>query len=225
MIEAFNKFIDASFAAVARAQVGESFSRLARTFGYESTLVFDMRDIDQLLTSAVVFASPVNGQKASLPFTTHPLFWHAVSIDHPFTLRDMCALYELREAKMRAWIPEQLRKADLLNLPVHRDGALVLYAGCSGTDVDQSPVACAALHTAAHIVFDRINLMAKQAVLTNREADCLFLAAQGKTYPEIARTLSLSSRTVRAAVAHAKSALNAKTKAEAIAKAITLTGP
>lgn len=223
MIEALRRFINASFGAVSRNQVGEAFSRLARAFRYDSTLVFDMRDIDQSLASAVIFASPVNGHKASLPFTTHPLFRHATNVDRPFTLREMCETYGLRESKMRAWMPEQLRNAEHLSLPVHRSGVLVLYLGCSGTGVDQSPIARATLHTAAHIVFDRINLMAKQAVLTSREADCLFLAAQGKTYPEIARTLKLSSRTVRAAIAHAKSALNAKTKAEAIAKAIALT--
>jgi DNA-binding CsgD family transcriptional regulator len=48
----------------------------------------------------------------------------------------------------------------------------------------------------------------------------LFWAAQGKTYAQIGEILGLSTRTVRADLAKAKVALNARTKAEAIAKAI-----
>jgi len=226
MIEALGKFIDASFEAVARTQVGAGFARLAKAFGYESTFILDIRGIDLPLLSAVVFAWPVaphGEQKPRPPLEIHPLFLHAINTGEPFTLRDLCKTYKLRESAMRAWMPEQLRQGVVLSLPVHRDGALALYVGCSGTAADLSPLARATLHAAAHMVFDRITILADRIPLSNREADCLFLAAQGRTYDEIARSLDLSTRTVRAAVATAKTRLNAKTKAEAIAKAIALT--
>lgn len=226
MIIAFGKFIDASFEAIACAQVGASFARLAKAFGYEASLMLDIKSAELSLASAVVFSSPIvadNPQPTTLPFTTHPLFQHSINTDQPFTLHDMCEAYKLRESVMRAWIPEQLRRGDVLSLPVHRDGALMLYVGCSGAAPDLSPLARATLHTAAHMAFDRIAVIANRIPLSNREADCLFLAAQGKTYDEIGRALHVSTRTVRAAVATAKASLNAKTKAEAIAKAIALT--
>ena len=226
MIEAFGKFIDTSFEAVARAQVGASFARLAKAFGYETSLILDIRSAELSLASAVVFPSPLVGdypRPTTLPFTTHPLFLHSINTDQPFALREMCEAYKLRESVMRAWMPEPLRRGDVLSLPVHRDGALVLYVGCSGAAPDLSPLARATLHTAAHIAFDRIAVLADRIPLSDREADCLFLAAQGKNYDEIARALHVSTRTVRAAVATAKTSLNAKTKAEAIAKVIALT--
>ena len=226
MIEAFGRFIDASFEAIARAQVGASFARLAKTFGYESALILDIQSFERSQASAVIFSSPLAGgnpHPTTLPFTTHPLFLHSINTDQPFTLREMCEAYKLRESAMRAWVPQQLRRGDVLSLPIHRDGALMLYVGCSGPAPDLSPLARATLHTAAHMAFDRITVLADRIPLSDREADCLFLAAQGKTYEEIGRALHVSTRTVRAAVATAKANLNAKTKAEAIAKAIALT--
>jgi len=145
---------------------------------------------------------------------------HAALVDTPFELKDVCVGQVIRERELRQWLPAQIRNQQLIGLPVHRNGQLVLYAGCSGAKPDDSHLARAVLHACAHATHDRNGALTLQTMLTTREADCLYWLAQGKTYAETGKILALSNRTVRAAVAATKPKLGARSKSEAIAKAV-----
>jgi DNA-binding CsgD family transcriptional regulator len=60
--------------------------------------------------------------------------------------------------------------------------------------------------------------------LTKREAEVLFEVTQGKTNPEIAATLSISTGTVRKYLEHIYSKLQVQTRAEAVVSALKLLG-
>jgi DNA-binding CsgD family transcriptional regulator len=227
MIEIARTFIEASFAAIAPGQVAEAFARMAASFGFTSTLIVDTTKLEAAIASAVVFATMPNAvercdQRA--PFLTNPLNRHAAQVDTPFTLADVCKSNGLRESDLRHCLPDHIQDADILGLPVHRDERLVLYVGCCGTKPEDAPVLRAMLHSCAHAVYDRNTVLGGETPLTPRQADCLYWASQGKTYAETGSILGLSARTVRAELAKAKRKLGARTKAEAIAKAIARNG-
>lgn len=58
--------------------------------------------------------------------------------------------------------------------------------------------------------------------LSPRQLDCLRLAAQGKSSPEIATLLGISRRTVDQRIAEACARLEVHNRVEAVAKAIRL---
>ncbi|MCF8504105.1 MAG: helix-turn-helix transcriptional regulator [Caulobacter sp.] len=58
--------------------------------------------------------------------------------------------------------------------------------------------------------------------LSPRQTACLLLAAQGKTSPEIASVLGISSRTVDQHIREAGARLGVRTRVQAVAKAVRL---
>lgn len=58
--------------------------------------------------------------------------------------------------------------------------------------------------------------------LSPRQLDCLRLAAQGKSSPEIAVLLGISRRTVDQRIAEACERLDVRNRTEAVAKAVRL---
>ena len=224
MIDATKSYVEASFAALSKAQLTSSYSKLAEGYGYSTTFVVDSAKLDTAFASSIVFstlAEPLmNALDAQAPFIAHPLARLAGEIDVPFNVQDACEHLGVSEHDLRAGFPGPIRDAEIMVFPVHRDGRLALFVGCSGAAPDQSAAGRALLHTSAHVLYDRYTSIIESSVLPRRVADCLFWAAQGKTYREIGQILGLSTRTVRADLAKAKRYLNASTKAEAIAKAI-----
>jgi DNA-binding CsgD family transcriptional regulator len=227
MIEIAQAFIETSFAAISPAQVAEAFASMAASFGFTSTLIVDTAKLEAAIASAVVFATmPGSVERCDqrAPFLTNPLNRHAAQFDTPFTLADVSKSNGLRESELRNHLPDHIGDADLVGFPVHRDGKLVLYVGCCGTKPEDTPVLRAMLHSCAHAVYDRSTALSGETPLTPRQADCLYWTSQGKTYAEAGCILGLSARTVRAELAKAKRKLGARTKAEAIAKAIARNG-
>ncbi len=224
MIEALNSYVEASFAALSKAQLTSSYSRLAADIGYSGTFIFDSAKLDAAFASSIVFSTlhkPIlTALDAKAPIVNHPLTQMAGEIDSPFNVHDACERLGLSERDMRQGFPEPIQDAQLMVFPVHRLGRLALLVGCSGANPDQTAAGRALLHTGAHVLYDRYKSITEGSLLPRRQADCLFWAAQGKTYAQIGEILGRSTRTVRADLAKAKLALNARTKGEAIAKAM-----
>jgi DNA-binding CsgD family transcriptional regulator len=63
---------------------------------------------------------------------------------------------------------------------------------------------------------------ARPSLLSPRQTDCLRLAAAGKTSPEIAKILGISSRTVDQYIAEACERLNVRNRIQAVAKAVSM---
>jgi DNA-binding CsgD family transcriptional regulator len=224
MIEALNAYVEASFAALSQDQLTSSYSKLAANLGYSGIFVFDSAKLETAFASSIVFSSVhkpmLTALDATAPIVSHPLTRLAGEIDSPFNVHDACERLGISEREMRRGLLGPVQDSEIVVFPVHRRGKLALLVGCSGVKPDQTAVGRALLHTGAHVLYDRYASICEGSVLPPRPADCLFWAAQGKTYAQIGEILGLSSRTVRADLAKAKVALNARTKAEAIAKAI-----
>ncbi len=224
MIDALNAYVEASFAALSQDQLTSSYSKLAADLGYSGTFIFDSEKLDTAFASSIVFSSVhrpmLTALDAKTPVVSHPLTRLAGEIDFPFNVHDACERLGLTEREIRYGLLAPIQDTEIMIFPVHRQGKLVLLVGCSGAEPDQTAVGRAMLHSGAHVLFDRYKSIGEDLPLPRRPADCLFWAAQGKTYAQIGEILGLSTRTVRADLAKAKLALNARTKAEAIAKAI-----
>ncbi|MBP6014490.1 MAG: helix-turn-helix transcriptional regulator [Alphaproteobacteria bacterium] len=120
--------------------------------------------------------------------------------------------------------PPNLAGMRCMMLPVHRDNEPKLLTGCVGHAADTSPPVRAALHTCAHVVYDRIRALDDlrvESVLTKREAECLYWASKGKTDAETGEILGIAQRTVRFHIGNAKQKLNAETRIQAITKKAT----
>lgn len=82
------------------------------------------------------------------------------------------------------------------------------------------------LMTYAHAAMNRIHACGALAwpavALTVRERDCLLWVSTGKTSWEIARILSISERTVVFHVTNAAKKLGTTTRAQAVAKAVSM---
>lgn len=223
MIVTLNRFIEAAFASITPSQVAERFADSAAQFGFSSTLVIDTAKLNTTLPPALVFTTAparIISFDREIPFVTNPILHHAAAVDSPFDLADVCAGQGLRESELRRWLPNPDVDPHPICLPVHRDGRLVFYIACWGEKPDDTRVGRAMLHTCAHATYDRSMALSHETLLSAREADCLYWLAQGKTYSETGDILNVASRTVRAIVATVKQKLGARTKSEAIAKAI-----
>ncbi|NOT40952.1 MAG: helix-turn-helix transcriptional regulator [Alphaproteobacteria bacterium] len=219
-----HSYVEASFAALSQTQLSSSYSKLAAELGYSATFILDSAKLETAFASSIVFSTlhkPVlTAFDAKAPVVSHPLTRLAGEIDAPFSIHDACELLGLSELEMRRDFPAPIQDAELVIFPVHRRGKLALLVSCSGNTPDQTAAGRALLHTGAHVLYDRYASIGEVPQLPPRQADCLFWAAQGKTYAQIGEFLGLSTRTVRAALAKAKRSLNARTKAEAIALAV-----
>lgn len=224
MIDALNSYAEASFAALSPTQLTSSYANLAAQLGYSATFVFDSAKLESAFASSVVFSSlqqPILAElDARAPIARHPLARLAGQIDSPFNVRDACARLGVSEREMRRDLLGPIQDSEIVIFPVHRLGQLALLVACSGNKPDQTVAGRALLHSGAHVLFDRYKSIAQGSPLPRRQADCLFWAAQGKTYSQIGEILGLSTRTVRADLAKAKRTLNARTKTEAIALAV-----
>ncbi len=227
MIDTLNRFVETAFASITPSQVAERFATLAAELGFGSTLIVDTAKLKTTLPPAIVFATTratVASFDRKIPFLTNPIWHHAAAVDTPFDLAEVCAGQGLRESELRLWLPNPDSNQHPICLPVHRDGQLVFYVACWGDKPDDTRIGRALLHTCAHATYDRSNAMSRATLLSTREADCLYWIAQGKTYSETGDILHLATRTVRAVVATVKQKLGARTKSEAIAKAVAFAG-
>jgi DNA-binding CsgD family transcriptional regulator len=211
-----------------REQAAGSFSKLAVALGYSATLIVDAPKLSSALATSVIYSEwpryLARAQDEELLLLTHPVVRLAGGLDAPFSIRDVCEHVRVPETELRRSLPDWLQEAQIVFLPVHRLGRLRLLVICSGTNPSQTIVSRALLHTCAHALYDRCATLGDGMSLPRREADCLFWAAQGKTYAEIGRILNVSPRTVRSDLAKAKRELSVGTKGGAIAKAIARSG-
>jgi DNA-binding CsgD family transcriptional regulator len=221
MIEAMRAFVTSCFAAATAAEATASYRRFAASFGFSAIAIVDFAKLeiarDACLRQSLDTAFPPNA--SNMLSLQSPFEIYGRSADHPFRIDDMANAMEVDPSILRRWLAGDRSDWELVVAPVHRLGKLVLCVFCEGPEPDCSPAALAALHTAAHIVYDRFAAL-DDTTLSAREAKCLSWSAQGKTYFEIGRILDVSPRTVRADMANSKRKLHARTRAEAIAKVI-----
>lgn len=221
----FNTFLEEAHEAIGLQQLGHAFAGVAAHFGYEHCVVLDTAKFDQGMGASIVFTGKSRTELATFAdrnaFREHPMTHHARRTNAPFFVEQVRQHEAIARDDWSNSIPPEIRSGDTLVLPVHRDGDLVLICGCNGNAPDTSPLARAALHTAAHVVYDRIEALGARSTalvpLTSREAECMRWMSLGKNDGEIARIVGISTRTVRFHLRNAKEKLGAATRVEAIA--------
>lgn len=220
MMDALKAFIGATSEAIIPAHANACFANLAEQLGFGACLLIDA---SALLAPPVVTwraSGSVEERKLETPFAAHPLIQYASVVDAPFDLPSACAALGESEHNIRRILSPAIQDKQIVILPVHRHGDLVLYAACAGDKPEDNAHTRAILHASAHVTYDLLAALSPNKDLTLREAECLTAIAHGNSYKAAGRLLGVSERTVRAAVASAKRKLHARTRAEAIAKAM-----
>lgn len=230
MLTAFiNGFFDVVSAAESVQHIGQAFLSCINQFAYENLAVFDATKSDSFASSQVFLSNETRKEFMALnrqiPFADHPIVARAKSSDRPCDLQDVRLESDIPLEQWEMSLPPHLLGRRAVVLPVHREGELKLLVGAAGLNADTSPPVRAALHTCAHVMYDRMKLIEElseqQSVLTKREAECLYWASKGKTDAEVGQILGIAQRTVRFHIGNAKQKLNADTRIQAIAKKVT----
>lgn len=224
-----NGFIDLISAAESVREIGRAFDSAIGQFGYKNLVVIDATKPDEPFASSLLFTShdtrrEFTALNRQIPFLDHPVVRYALNNDRP------CDVEDLRQevgTEPKVWLekfPPHLVGSRMALLPVHREGTLKLLVGASGPQANTSPPVRAALHTCAHILYDRMRLIdelsEQHSVLTKREAECLYWASKGKIDAEVGKILGIAARTVRFHIGNAKQKLNAETRIQAIANKV-----
>lgn len=222
----FNGFLDEALEAAGMPQLGRAFSALAGHMGYERAVMLDAGRFDGDMRAAILFAAQSKSELSAFGnennYADHPLVRHAAATDAPFLLE---ALRQQQAVPLDRWLaalPPEIRAGQTLMLPVHRESRLMLLGGLNGLAPDTTPLACAMLHTAAHVFYDRVVALRARpqdaVALTNRESECIRWVAHGKSDAEISALVGISARTVRYHLHNAKTKLGAVSRLEALAK-------
>jgi DNA-binding CsgD family transcriptional regulator len=221
MIDLLEKFIEVVAGAIIPAQAGERFSDLAEALGYpESVVIALLQHKPSLPIVSWRSTGNIEAYVRNTPLLENPISQYALAVDAPFDVSAASAALGYREDDVRRVLYPAIKDKHVVAFPVHRRGALVMYAGCAGDSPEDTPDTRAVLHAAAHVTYDVMTALAANRELTQREAACIASIAQGKSYKATGELLGMAERTVRAAVASAKRKLHAQTQAEVIAKAM-----
>lgn len=207
-------------------EVGDALFTVAARFGFTVGIIVDMRKLFDHVGPALVFSvrgrAPIEAVDAERPFANHPLFVRARATDEPFIMSRVREDLGLSEAEWLLWFPPYFKGHDGMVVPIHDARGLAWYVGIAGPSPDLSPTARAVMSAAAYAAYARFGELmdAKRpnSPLTQREAECLKLVAQGKTDGEIGQILAISPRTVRFHVGNAKTKLGVATRIQAVAK-------
>ena len=119
---------------------------------------------------------------------------------------------------------EDFEMPDGMSVPSHGPGGQMGWISFTAERIDMSPVERQAISLAGLALHDRLRVLAgaidKPVNLSERERDCLGFVAQGKSDWEISVILSISQSTVHTHVENAKRKLEARTRAQAVARFI-----
>ncbi|MCK9564401.1 MAG: LuxR family transcriptional regulator [Bacteroidales bacterium] len=164
--------------------------------------------------------------------TGEPFVWHADAAAESW--RDQPLLEEHRQAL------DYYREcaAGALTVPVHRPGARVGYVSWFARDLKSLRTLTADHHETAYLVshwliqhVDQVgdgggaveaDLTERLQSLTDRELECLFWAARGKTEEEVGMIIQRSQATARFHLRNAMRKLDASNRTHAVAKACSL---
>jgi len=121
---------------------------------------------------------------------------------------------------------DEFEMPDGMSIPSHGPGGHMGWISFTADGLDLSPVERQAISLAGLAVHDRLRVLAgaigAPVNLSGRERDCLGFVAQGKSNWEISVILSISQSTVHTHVENAKRKLDARTRAQAVARFIRL---
>lgn len=113
---------------------------------------------------------------------------------------------------------------DGMSVPSHGPGGGMGWISFTAERIEMSPIERQAISLAGLALHDRLRVLAgaidKPVNLSERERDCLGFVAQGKSDWEISVILSISQSTVHTHVENAKRKLEARTRAQAVARFI-----
>lgn len=121
---------------------------------------------------------------------------------------------------------DEFEMPDGMSIPSHGPGGHMGWISFTAERIEMSPVERVAVSLAGLAVHDRLRVLAgaigAPVSLSDRERDCLGFVAQGKSNWEISVILSISQSTVHTHVENAKRKLDARTRAQAVARFIAL---
>jgi DNA-binding CsgD family transcriptional regulator len=221
MNELLDTFMKNVSAAMLPVEAGAHFADLAEQFGYPECVVIALLEPTPIPPVAYWrTAGDAEEYARNNPPGQNPLAQYAFAVDVPFDVPTASAALGYREADVRRVLYPVIMDKHIVVFPVHRRGSLVLYAGCAGDKPDDTPHTRALLHLAAHATYDVMAAVEHNRDLTQREAACLKSIARGNSYSATGALLGISQRTVRAAIASAKTKLHARTQSELLAKAL-----
>jgi DNA-binding CsgD family transcriptional regulator len=160
----------------------------------------------------------------NIPYASYPVLEKSRKTSTPFTLNELWE--ELGDYSLSKLMPETMREAVNLLVPVSVNGKLAAIALFTGNSPDNSPVARASLQVAAHCALEAMEELKEQkspqssVVLSVRETQCLSYIATGHEDEQISRLLGISPRTVRFHVDSAKAKLGVTSRVQAVTKAL-----
>lgn len=205
--------------------IGSALYAVSGRFGFTTGLGLDVTKLFDDLGESIIFAprrEAIETLHALRPMSQHPLVVHAFTTDRPFQMSDVRTIKRYTEDEWWGFFPSYFRGFDGLVVPVHANGSLAWYVAFAGARPDLSSGVTAMMSCAAHAGYLRFRELIQpgksEGPLTEREAECLQLVAQGKTDSEIGGILRISPRTVRFHVGNAKTKLGVTTRIQAIAK-------
>lgn len=119
---------------------------------------------------------------------------------------------------------DEFEMPDGMSVPSHGPGGRMGWISFTAERIEMSPVERQAIALAGLALHDRLRVLAGSTAapvsLSERERDCLGFVAQGKSDWEISVILSISQSTVHTHVENAKRKLDARTRAQAVARFI-----
>jgi DNA-binding CsgD family transcriptional regulator len=216
--------------AASAEDIGHALLRVSRRFGLKEALILDVTKLFNRVGPALIFAThprdAVEAFDARRPFASHPIIERARASERPFLLSSLRkALGPGNDERWWAIMPDSLRGADGIVVPVHDDDELAWCAAFAGHDADLSQavqsVMGAAVHAGYSLFKKLVEARAPQSPLSARESECLRWVADGKTDAEVGKILKISPRTVRFHINNAKTKLGVATRIQAVAKRIS----
>ncbi len=228
-LSALNDLVERLSSAATVEDIGNALLATANRFGFVDELIIDLGKLLGQVGPAVVFTihgrDAVVEHDAAKPFTNHPFTLRARASPQPFLMSEVRRTMGL-EGDERWWalLPASLKGMDGIVVPVYDQGALAWCAAFAGHDPDLSAAAQATMSAAVHagyaLYLEFLDPKAPRARLSEREADCLRLLAEGKSDAEIGAALGIAVRTVRYHLNKVKAKLGVATRIQAVAKSL-----
>lgn len=208
--------------------VWSALKDFAGKLGYNHVMVANAPQNNETLLDALIYTDSrkqmVSDWDRNIPYASYPVLEKSRKNSAPFTLNELWD--ELGDYQLSKLMPEQMREAENLLVPVTVNGKLAAIALFTGASPVSSPVARAALQVASHCAFEAMEELKEQkspqssVVLSVRETQCLSYIATGHEDEQISRLLGISPRTVRFHVDSAKAKLGVTSRVQAVTKAL-----
>ena len=156
---------------------------------------------------------------------------------HPFVLGASTSALPFTTAELQrhfSWDDDQIDYFDLLKsfglqngvtVPIHSPDGFAGLVTVAGSMDEPDETVTSAIQTISYYTIEQLRKLRNQAcadnkLLTNRERECLSLAAIGKTDWEVGEILSISGNTVHTHIENAKRKLKTTTRVHAVVTAI-----